>query len=268
VAREAGSGSSLNGSLVFRIKYAYAQVNLDDWMPRGSWARLGIQQTPWLDFAEGIYRYRFQGTMMPEREGYLVSADAGAAFHTAFPQDYGDVHVGVFNGENYNKAETNDQKALELRGTFRPFPTGALLRGLRVSGFAVIDHYVRSASRTRLIGNATFEHKYVNAGFEYLDTTDQTSATTRELDGRGYSIWLTPRAPMGFEGLIRYDSLRPDAQSDARRTRTITGIAYWFPHQGNVSAALLFDLDRAAFQGFSPAQPTQSRVAVHGLVNF
>jgi len=69
VARETGTGSTLNGSMVFRIKYAYAQFNLDDWMPAGSWARLGIQQTPWLDFAEGIYRYRFQGTMMPEREG-------------------------------------------------------------------------------------------------------------------------------------------------------------------------------------------------------
>src|SRR5437764_457207 len=32
------SGNSVsNDSLVFRIKYAYAQFNLDDWMPRGSW---------------------------------------------------------------------------------------------------------------------------------------------------------------------------------------------------------------------------------------
>ena len=54
-------------SLVFRIKYAYAQFNLDDWMTRGSWVRLGIQQTPWVDFEEGIYRYRFQGTVFAER---------------------------------------------------------------------------------------------------------------------------------------------------------------------------------------------------------
>ena len=35
-----------NDSLVFRIKYAYGQFNLDDWMARGSWVRMGIQQTP------------------------------------------------------------------------------------------------------------------------------------------------------------------------------------------------------------------------------
>src|SRR5258707_10606368 len=34
-------------SLIYRIKYAYAQFNLDDWMTKGSWARIGIQQTPW-----------------------------------------------------------------------------------------------------------------------------------------------------------------------------------------------------------------------------
>src|SRR5690242_8874812 len=37
IAREAGEGSSLNGSLQFRLKFAYAQVNLAN----GSWIRGG-----------------------------------------------------------------------------------------------------------------------------------------------------------------------------------------------------------------------------------
>src|SRR5678816_4426956 len=93
-----------NDSLVFRIKYAYGQFNLDDWLPRGSWVRLGIQQTPWVDFEEGIYRYRFQGTVFAERiplPTTVTSADAGVSFHYNLPSDYGDVHVGVYNGENY-----------------------------------------------------------------------------------------------------------------------------------------------------------------------
>ena len=268
VARETGVGSSLAGNLTFRVKYAYAQVNLDDWMPRGSWVRLGVQQTPWLDFAESIYRYRFQGTMMPEREGYLVSADGGAAFRTAFPRDYGDVHVGIFNGENYNRAETNDQKAVEVRGSLRPFPARPILRGLRASGFANIDHYVKDAARRRLVGNLTFEHPYVHAGFEYLDTADQTSVTAREVRGSGYSVWFTPRSPMGLEGLFRYDRFTPDEEADARRTRTIAGLAYWFPHHGTVSAALLFDFDQASFHQFVPSRENERRLAVHALVNF
>ena len=104
ITRETNTASSLSGSLVFRVKYAYLQTNLDDWMARGSYARFGIQQTPYLDYTEGIYRYRFQGTMFVERTGYFASADAGASFHYNLPSNYGDFHVGVFNGENYNKA--------------------------------------------------------------------------------------------------------------------------------------------------------------------
>src|SRR6266576_1481409 len=84
ITRESGTGSSLNGSLVFRVKYAFLQANLDDWMWRGSWTRLGIQQTPIVDFEEGIYRYRFQGQVFVERDGFLTSSDAGASFHTNF----------------------------------------------------------------------------------------------------------------------------------------------------------------------------------------
>src|SRR5262245_50778828 len=37
VTRETNSNPSLNGSLVFRLKYGYANFALDDWMWRGSY---------------------------------------------------------------------------------------------------------------------------------------------------------------------------------------------------------------------------------------
>jgi hypothetical protein len=271
IARETGTGSSLAGSLTFRVKYAFAQFNLDDWMARGSWARLGIQQTPWVDFEEGIYRYRFQGTVFTEREGFLSSSDAGASFHYNLPANYGEVHVGVYNGENYNRAEVNDQKALQVRGTVRPFARSAMLplRGLRAHVFYDGDNYLRHAPRRRLVGSITFEHQYLNAGVDYLDGTDQTSGTRAGLDSKGYSVWATPRSPRGWEGLLRYDHLTPNGGfGDQTRTRTILGLAYWFPHQGNVSSALLLDFDGQTLNNFVPAQPKQQRIAVHGLVNF
>ena len=122
IARETNAASALAGSLVFRVKYAYAQTNLDEWVSPGLYARFGIQQTPYLDYMENIYRYRFQGTMFVERQGYFASADAGASFHYNFPSNYGDVHGGVFNGENYQKAEVNDQKDFMIRASVRPSP--------------------------------------------------------------------------------------------------------------------------------------------------
>jgi len=271
VVRENNSASATNGSLVFRIKYAYAQFNLDDWMTKGSYARFGIQQTPWLDFAEGIYRYRFQGTMFVEREGYFASADAGASFHFQMPSAYGDIHVGVYNGENYNRTEPNDRKSVQVRATVRPFAKSRMvLRGIRATAFYDADSYVENAPRNRLIGALNFEHKYINAGLEYLDTKDQTSAlAAAELDGRGYSIWATPRSPMGLEALLRYDHLKPNTALDTQvRNRTIVGVAYWFPHQRNVASAMMIDYDRQTFDGFNPALPQQSKVAIHGLISF
>src|SRR3954469_16016160 len=160
-----GSGSTIgNDSLIFRIKYAFGQVNLDDWMPKGSWVRFGIQQTPLLDYEEGIYRYRFQGTTFTEREGFYNSADAGASFHLNFPKNYGEIHAGYYNGEGYAKTDPNDQKAVEIRGTIRPFATMApVLRGLRITGFYFGDNYNKDSERTRAVGQVTFEHKYINA---------------------------------------------------------------------------------------------------------
>jgi hypothetical protein len=60
----------LTGNQTFRIKYGYGQVNFDDFAPRGSWFRFGLQQTPYVDFAEGIYRYRFQGAIFSDTEGF------------------------------------------------------------------------------------------------------------------------------------------------------------------------------------------------------
>jgi hypothetical protein len=268
VARDTTVAASLNGSLLFRVKYAYAQFNLDDWMTRGSYVRFGVQQTPWLDFAEGLYRYRFQGTMFPEREGFFASADAGASFHYQLPRNYGDIHTGIYNGENYNRGEVNDQKAFMIRGTIRPLPSGApILRGIRASVFWDGDHYVKNADRDRFIFGLNFEHKYLNAGYEFLDTADQTTITRPEADGRGYSIWLTPKTLIGWEGLIRYDRLEPNTTFENQvRDRKIFGVAYWFPHQGNVATAVLLDYDGQTFQNIATAK--QSRLAVHGQIVF
>ena len=269
-----GPGNSIsNDSLVFRIKYAFAQFNLDDWMTKGSWVRLGIQQTPLLDYEEGIYRYRFQGTTFTEREGFYNSADAGAAFHYNFPWNYGDVHVGLFNGEGYTKTDPNDQKAIEIRGTVRPFARSApILRGLRVTGFYFGDNYIKDAERTRAVGQVTFESTYLNAGFDGIKAHDQPSIKVADVAGSGWSWWATPKTPFSngssVEALLRYDHLRPNTGLGANRTRTIAGVAYWFPHQGTVSSAILLDYDGQTFHDFTTPQPAQKKIAVHALINF
>lgn len=270
ITRESGAGSSLNGSMVFRLKYAFGQLNLDDWLSKGSWLRLGVQQTPWIDFFEGIYRYRFQGAVFSEREGYLSSADAGVSAHYSLPSNYGDIHAGIYNGETYGKAEVNDQKAFQVRASLRPFAAaGPVLQGLRATVFYDGDHYVASAPRRRFIGALTFEHPNLNAGFEYLRTKDRTSVLNPAIEGEGFSVWATPRLATGLEALVRYDHNTPnDTLSAQKRNRLIAGVGYWFPRTSGITTAVLLDYETTRLKNTTPAVADQNRIALHALINF
>jgi Phosphate-selective porin O and P len=271
IVRETTADSALLGSYTYRLKYAYAQFNLEDWMPRGTWVRFGMQQTPWVDFMETVYRYRFQGTIFEDREGFLSSSDFGASFRYNFNGNYGDIHSGFYNGDNYNRLEPNDQKAWMTRATFRPLPANPLLRGLRVTGFYDYDHYVKDGERRRGIAAVTYEHPHVNASFDYLWATDQPRAAVADVDARGWSVWATPKQRadnIGFEGLLRYDRLEPNKSKDSVRGRFIGGVAYWFPHQGAVTTVLLFNIENVTNDDFVPVRSDERRYSLHMLVNF
>jgi hypothetical protein len=271
VSRETSTTSSLSGSQLFRLKYAYAQLNLDDWLTKGSWVRAGVQQTPYLDYTEGIYRYRFQGTLFPERTAGMPSSDAGITGHYNFDGNYGDVHAGFYNGEGYAKAETNNEKAFMVRATVRPLPLGGPeLKGLRLTAFVDVDHYVQGGKRERTIGQITYEHPLVNAGFELMRAKDRTSATKAQISAKGWSLWATPRlGTTGWEALIRHDDYLPnDAIHSQKQTRDIDGIAYWLPNLSGKAVAILFDRDSLKRTGLTPAVPNTTNYEVKMLVNF
>ena len=281
-----------NDSLVYRIKYAFAQLNLDDWMTKGSWVRFGIHQTPWVEFDEQIYRYRFQGTTFIERQALptvMASADAGVSFHYNFPSNFGDTHFGIYNGENYGKAEVNGHKGFEFRGTVRPFATMApVLRGIRGHFVYYNDAYNSGNPRRRTIGTVTFEHQYISAEYYYLSATDQTLTAAPKVDANGWATWVIPRYPLknnaSIELLLRYDHFTPNTSNaivpaaaspfpgstvfdDQKQNRSIIGIAYWFPHQGNVATAFMVDYDGQSFDKIIATKPIKI-VSVHGLLQF
>src|SRR4051794_12509081 len=271
IARETSSGASLSGSQLFRLKYAYVQLNLDDWATKGTWIRGGIQQNPYTDYTEGIYRYRFQGPIFAERATGLPSADAGIAGHYNFAGNYGDVHAGFYNGEGYSKAEANNEKAFMVRGTVRPFPLGGtMLKGLRLTAFIDDDHYLEGAKRERDLGEITYEHPLVNAGFDLLRAKDRTSAAKPQISAKGWSLWVTPKlGTKGWEALIRHDNYLPnDAIHSQKQTRDIEGIAYWVPNLSGKTAAILFDRDSLKRSGLTPAAPNTTNYEVKMLLSF
>jgi len=273
IKRESGSGSSLKGSLSFRLKYAYVQLDLSDWMPSGSQLLMGIVQTPFIDAQDSVYRYRFQGTQFVERDGGESSADAGIAFSMPLANDYGDIKIGLYNGEGYSKPEANNRKSIQIFGRVRPMPRAeGALRGLRLAAFYNADQYQADAPRRLFVAAAMFEHARLNAGFDFLTGTDQRSARALEVSDRGFSFFVTPflqEKGNGWEGLLRFDQYDADTDVAGVQRRLIVGAAYWFPHPGgSATAALLFDYEQVSFSDFATAREKQQRFAVHGLINF
>ena len=263
--------TSLNGSSVFRLKYAYGQINFDEWVGKGSWIRIGAIQTPWINYIEDIYRYRFQGKIFTDAEGYLASADYGISGHYNLPSNFGDLHLGLYNGEGYNSLAdsngANDQKAFQTRLSLRPAPAVDVLNGLRINLFYDGDNYLKDSEKQRFLAGLTFENKYVNAGFEYLDAKDQKTPAAADVHGEGWSAWATPRTTFGLEGLIRYDELKPNKDVNAKKQRLVVGVAYWFPVVKGVASALMADYTSVKFDT-ALGKPDTRVYALHTLFTF
>ena len=243
----------------FRVKYAFAQVGLDDWMEKGSLGALGIQQTPWVDFEEGIYRYRFQGTVFSGTRGLpfvlrrwrVVPLQPAVELRRASTSASTTVRTTT-------ASEVNSEKALQIRGSVRPFAQGPLWRvAFACTPFSMPTTTCAAASagagHRRDLRASTAERRH-----RYLDTADRTSVTRTSVSGHGFSM-ATPRAKNGWKRCFALTICGPGRRSPQPPAHHV-GAAYWFPSGQSVSSAPL--LDFATDKPFSTtATPAQRRVA-------
>jgi hypothetical protein len=217
---------SLSGTLVMRVKYAF--VEFDNVKAARSWVRFGAHQTPWLDFEEGIDRYRVQGTMFAEREGLIPgSSDFGVGYFTPLGK-YLDIQTGIYNGEGYAQTDLNKYKSVQGRATVRPFPGKGIANGFRLSGFYNGGWYAADRPRRLGIVMGSFEHPHLVATVQYLAATENPNGA-RDIDRRGSSGFVELRqGPSGWAALARVDQLDPDRLITGNsQRRVIAGAAYW-----------------------------------------
>ena len=178
--------------------------------------------------------------------------------------------MGVYNGEGYTKPEANNEKAFQIRATVRPMPMGAVMGGFRIHGFWDADRYVKNGAKRRGMLMATFRAPASERGVR-LSRRERSNPDCIG-EARRARILVLGHAALHErfrEGLLRVDHITPNrgAAAELHRNRTIVGGAYWFPHQGSVSAAILLDYEQvnANTTGGITAAPTQNARAVHGL---
>jgi hypothetical protein len=259
-------GSSLDGSVAVRIKYAYAKFKFPDFaFFTKPYLEAGVVHMPWLDFEEHINWYRCQDTMFIERNKTFNSADFGLTFVSLlggeigeeyqkkvskkYPGRYGSVSFGVYNGGGYHASEENENKPLEGRLTIRPLPD--VLPGLQLSYFGLTGkgNKEEEPDWNVNLGMVSYEHEYLALTGTYYDGKGNQKGSD-EYDKDGYSIFaeLKPHKKISIIG--RYDYFDPnDDMDDDENTRYIIGAAYHLDKQHK--NMILLDYDTVDYEDSS-----------------
>jgi hypothetical protein len=249
-------GRDATDALTMRLKYAYV-----GYQPSGSSLgfKLGMIQTPLVDFIETLWGYRMQGTVAMDRNRYLTSSDIGFSVDGSWSNDRVNATAGIYNGEGYSREPGDHRKDLAGRMSVQLMPsdTTGKTAGLRVTGYG---HYGRATGgglRSRYVGMLSYQSKRLTLGAEYGITSDSTAVDSPETKGRVISAYGVFRPTASRLALLaRWDQVDPNTDiepdvpdlSTGVRTRVIAGVSY----QLTPDVRLLVDADMLSLEHGSP----------------
>jgi hypothetical protein len=215
--------ASLDRNLALRLEYASLDVQATDSVT----IMFGLHETPWLTFEESLNRYRVLGPLFAERLELIPGAtDLGASVKVTGARTQ--VHVGVYNGEGYGRAEIDGYKSIDGRATFRPFDEDSELGKVSISGFYQYGWYARDRPRNVAIVMGSYENTNIVGTAQYLQATDNPFVAV-DVKRRGLSFFGEGRqGTSGWAGVFGLDIFVPDVanEGDTRR-RYLFGGAHW-----------------------------------------
>ncbi len=134
-------GSSLNGNLGFRLKYAYLDYNkaltwAGDSFKEGK-LTIGQLPNPLVGWEEDLYGYRWVN-LTPWNYLSLSSTQTGMALHGPIKfgeRQYVDYDFGVYTNASFHALEQTNTKQTMARVTLYPFGARSRFDGLGLTGF-------------------------------------------------------------------------------------------------------------------------------------
>src|SRR3989449_1466592 len=128
------------------VKYAYYN---HVFLP-GLEVRLGQHQTPWIEYEEHRWTYRFRGPVMVDEQNFQTSSDLGVSVLGKVLNNMVDYHISLQSGEGYQNTQDGRGLAALGRVSIEPFP------GVIVSGFYHNERErngIEGFNPQRLLGN-------------------------------------------------------------------------------------------------------------------
>jgi len=241
--------ASLNRNLTLRMEYAALEAKVTD----STLIMFGLHQTPWLTFEESLNRYRVLGPLFAERMGLIPGpTDLGASVRVTGEST--EVHVGVYNGEGYGRAELDKYKSIDGRVTWRPISDDDEDTRMSLSGFYQYGWYARDRPRNVAIVMGTYEQPHFVATAQFLSATDNPFIA-RDVQRRGLSFFGELReGPIGWAGVAGvdlYDLDTANEDGDSRR-RYLFGGAHWSQvGRGRLGVVISLEQENGGYGGGS-----------------
>jgi opacity protein-like surface antigen len=232
---------------VYRLKFAYAA-----WTPARSSLtyKLGMINTPWVDFEETLWDYRMQGTIAVDRNVFPAStltmsaADIGFGVDGRWNNDRVNAQFAIVNGEGYAGGTGDFRKDVEARVSYRIQPTNDNSRvgGLRLSGYLGVGKATGGADRNRYLGMLSYRTTEYTVAGEYVSV--KNAAVTGSIISAFAVYHLDPPSKIAL--IARVDIVDPDNNvANNGNTRIIGGASY----QLSPNVRMLADIDRVKPQG-------------------
>ncbi len=230
---------------IIRLKYAFAA-----WTPTGSnlTYKLGMIQTPFVDYEETLWDYRMQGAIAVDRNGAMTSADIGVGIDGRWNNEQVNGQLAIVNGEGYSGGTGDFRKDVEARVSVRVKPTNDASRvgGMRITGYAGIGKFTGTgADRNRYLGQLSYRTQQFTLAGEYVSRKD--AAVTGSIIS-AFGVYHLTRSKVAV--IARVDLVDPNTSTaNNRQTRIIAGASY----QLSPNVRLLADLDRLSFESGATA---------------
>lgn len=223
------------------LKYAYIEKPVPvpamlQPIPYTLTAKIGLQHTAWIDWADKMLNARFIAKTLLDNEGVMSSSDFGlGALGTVSVNGLPELeyHATLLNGAGYAKPESDGRKDLGLRlnaTVYEEEKLGKVIVGLfgNLAGLKT-DASTDNSTKKQLAAMLGLKNELFAANFEYLYGTNIS----------GYSLGGTFVVNPGWTLLARVDNYDPArSTSNNEVNRSIYGLVYDWGKDVRVAADL------------------------------
>ncbi|MFA5839315.1 MAG: hypothetical protein WC890_01505 [Candidatus Margulisiibacteriota bacterium] len=214
------------------LKYAYVEMPLNvsslQFVPYSVTAKLGLQHTMWIDWADKQLGLRWIAKSLLDNESVMSSSDFGVGALgkisiAGMPEI--EYQGTLLNGTGYATNESNSSKAIALRLNSAVYQNDWLgtLTAAGFANFEAIDSSLNFGSGNNQFGLAlSLQNDYAKVYGEYIGGRKSSSDINGFSLGSVFGLYLK-----GVNGFVRLDNFNPNVNSTNNlRVKSFYGVTY------------------------------------------